>query len=98
MNTERIITAEAKVYCHSCGKEFSIHWIGLSRDSINMCPHCGAEIDETMRDSIVDAMAAVMDTNQHSYKYHLERREPLFTVSVLGIYAEGLKPNEEEGV
>ena len=49
------------------------------------CPHCGAYIDETMRNSIISSMAQVQDTNTHFYKYHLERNEPMFTVNIEGL-------------
>lgn len=83
---KKMINTKAKIHCHSCKKEFNIYWTGLNR--VDLCPHCGAVIDETMWNSIVSSMAQVQDTNQHFYKYHLERDEPMFTINVEGLYTD----------
>lgn len=79
----KMINTKAKIHCHTCGKDFDIYFTGTNK--LDFCPHCGAIIDETMRKAIFDSMGYVQDTNQHFYKYHLERKEPMFTISVEGL-------------
>jgi len=83
---KKMINTKAKIHCHSCRKEFELYWTGLSK--VDHCPHCGSAIDEIMWNSIVSSMAQVQDTNHHFYKYHLERKEPMFTISVDGLYTD----------
>lgn len=80
---KKMINTKARIYCHSCKKDFDIYFTGLSR--VECCHNCGAKIDETMWKSIFESIAHVQDTNQHFYKYNLERNEPMFTISVEGL-------------
>ncbi|MFL0165258.1 hypothetical protein [Candidatus Clostridium helianthi] len=82
----KMINTKAKIHCHSCGKDFNIYWVGLNK--IDSCPHCNADIDETMWESILKSIAQVQQTNQDFYKYNLERKEPMFTISIEGLCTE----------
>lgn len=85
----KMINTKAKIHCHSCIKDFDIYFNGTNK--LDFCPHCGAIIDETMRKAIFDSMGQVQDTNQHFYKYYLERKEPMFTISVEGLCTDAIE-------
>ncbi|MBZ9633027.1 hypothetical protein [Clostridium sp. FP1] len=75
----------AKIKCLNCGNSYEIYRDSSIDKPVN-CPHCYAEIDETMWKQLVDAIGAVADLNQHFHKYHLERNEDLFSASFENVY------------
>ena len=76
----------AKILCGNCGYEFLAYsWSDSENPKAFDCPKCFTSMDEEMKQQVFHAMNAVRDINQHFRKYHLERKEPLFVVSVEGI-------------
>lgn len=79
------MSSRARLTCCNCGYEFyiysypNVNWDGFC------CPACFEEIDESLRDDIVEAMLIVKDINYHFRKQHDEYKEPRFILSIDGI-------------
>ncbi|KIN81951.1 hypothetical protein [Clostridium botulinum] len=80
------MSTQAKIHCMNCDCDYYIYWNKISKDQIISCPHCDSEIDQTMWDMIIHAMGALHDVNYHFLKYHNERNEDLFQVSIEEYY------------
>ncbi|MGX4600286.1 hypothetical protein [Faecalimicrobium sp. JNUCC 81] len=76
------MSTQAKIHCFNCNCNYYVYWSGISRDKIISCPHCDAEIDDKMWNMIINALGTVNDVNYHFRKYHDERSEDLFEVSI----------------
>lgn len=88
------MSTQAKIHCFNCNADYYIYWDGISKDKIIDCPHCDATIDEHMWEQIVNAMGSVHDVNYHFAKYHGERNEDFFQISIENYYvpSEKFKP------
>lgn len=80
---KKMINTKAKIHCHSCSKDFDIYLTVTNK--VDYCPHCGAIVDETMRKYITESIHQVQETNHLFYKYYLEHKEPMFTISIEGL-------------
>lgn len=80
------MATQAKIHCFNCDHDYFVYWFGISRDKIINCPHCDATMDSTMWNQIVDSLGTVHDTNYHFMKYHHERNEDLFEVSIENVH------------
>lgn len=80
------MSTQAKIHCFNCDSTYYVYWDGINRDKIISCPHCDAEIDKKMWKKIVNAMGTVNDLNYHFRKYHDERNEDLFEVSIENVH------------
>ncbi|WP_034438075.1 hypothetical protein [Clostridium ihumii] len=80
------MSVQAKIHCINCDNDYYVYERNLSRNQIMNCPHCDCVMDETMWHSICDAIGSVMDINYHFLKYHNERNEDLFQVSIENCY------------
>lgn len=76
------MSTQAKIHCFNCDGTYHVYWSGISKENIVNCPHCDATIDEIMWHRIVNALGTLNDVNYHFRKYHDERGEDLFEVSL----------------
>ena len=79
------MSTQCKIHCYNCDNDYYVYSRGLRRDNIMDCPHCDAKMDDTMRGMIVDAILSVDEANRHFIKYHEERHEDLFGISIENI-------------
>lgn len=79
------MSTQAKIHCHNCGNDYYVYWSEMNKQHIVNCPHCDAKMDAKMWEHIIDAMGTVNDLNYHFRKYHEERSEDLFSVSIESI-------------
>jgi hypothetical protein len=76
------MSTQAKIHCFNCDCTYYAYWDGIDKNKIINCPHCDATMDETMWNSLINAMGAVHDLNYHFVKYNSERNEDLFEVNI----------------
>ena len=74
---------QAKIHCCQCNSDYQVYLQSLQHDSPIHCPNCGAIMDTDMWNRVVNATYAVNDVNNHFQKYHSEREENLFYLSVV---------------
>ena len=75
-------TSVVRIHCFTCNKEYLLNSEDISTNDIHNCPHCNAKIDKQMWDMIIHAMNTINDVNGHFKKYHNERQENLFSISI----------------
>jgi DNA-directed RNA polymerase subunit RPC12/RpoP len=80
------MATRADLKCENCGHTFQVFWNRFEKQLPLECPYCSKEIDETMTEMIKNALGSVWEVNYHFRKYHGERNEPLFTVSVTDVF------------
>lgn len=78
------MSTTAKILCKNCDNHFEIYWNAMP--SQIKCPHCLSEMSENMVKQVRNAIGTVHDVNAHFRKYHSEREESLFEVSIQEIY------------
>ncbi|MCU7201452.1 hypothetical protein [Turicibacter sanguinis] len=76
------MSTQAKIHCFNCDAIYTVYWSGISKNHVINCPHCDAKIDEHMWNELINAMGTLNDVNAHFRKYHNERGEDLFEVSL----------------
>lgn len=86
------MSTTAKILCKNCENQFHVYWNNLKSEEEQLrCPHCLTVMDEKMSRDVINALATVHDLNYHFQKYHSERGEPLFSVSIEETYVPANK-------
>ena len=73
---------QAKIHCHKCNHDYYVYRSNLQHNVPVNCPNCDSKIDDMMWNMLVDAALTVDEVNYHFRKYHSERNEDLFCLSV----------------
>lgn len=70
----------AHLTCGQCNNDFPLN-LNVKPESIT-CPFCQSDVEDNMIEDIYRAALSVWDLNYHFRKYHSERNENLFELSV----------------
>lgn len=75
------LSTRCKIHCCKCGNDFYIYRNTMLLEQLQ-CPHCLTKMDETMSHSVQSAINTVDEINRDFIKYHDDRNDPQFVISV----------------
>ena len=75
----------AKIKCFSCNRKFDYYFNLRKPGDEIMCPFCYAQMDESAKRSVIEAIAQHSDSNMDFRKHAQDRNEPLFQFDLLEI-------------
>lgn len=87
------MSLQCTIHCYNCNNDYHLYSRQIQHDKPVDCPHCFTKIDETVWNDLVNAVLSLDEVNYHFRKYHAERHEPLFDVSMKNIHVTEDKIN-----
>lgn len=80
------MSTQCRIHCFNCDKDYYVYERGIDFKQIVDCPHCDAKMDSIMWKKVVEAILTTSEANTHFVKYHSERGEDLFGISVENVH------------